>query len=206
MAVQFNLLPDIKLEFDRQQRVKKLVFTLEFLTSAVVIVIFIISFFSVNILQKKLLNDANADINNYSQKLKAIPNFEKILTIQNQLNSLPTLHQQKHYMSRLLSYLPQVTPANVHIGKLSADTTASTISITGTADTVQSVNKFVDTLKNSNYVIDGVNSKADCDKQSGKWLSDTSQCTKLAFSNIILTKIDRDDKKAIYTINLQVKV
>lgn len=184
MAVQFNLLPDVKLEYDKAQRTKRLVYLLSGLATGVVLVIFILSFLSVNVLQKKLLSDANKDIGNYSQKLKAIPDLDKILTIQNQLNSLPALHQQKHYGSRLFTYLPQLTPTNISIGKLAIDTTANTINITGTTDTVQSVNKFVDTLKFTSYT-----------------LGDDQSTKKLAFSNIILSKVDRNDKGSSYTID-----
>ncbi|MBX4201733.1 PilN domain-containing protein [Candidatus Saccharibacteria bacterium] len=183
MAVQFNLLPDIKLEFDRQQRYKRLIYTVTFLSSAVVVAIFLISFLSVNVLQKKLLNDANADIKNYSNKLKEVPDLDKVLTIQSQLNSLPALHQKKHLTSRLFDYLPQITPTNVSIGTLKLDTTANTISISGTSDKIENINKFVDTIKFTKYI-----SEADQSKKVN------------AFSNVILTKINRDDKTASYTI------
>jgi Tfp pilus assembly protein PilN len=184
MAVQFNLLPDIKLEFDRAQRTKRLVYTLSALATGTAIALFVVSFLSVNVLQKKLLNDANADIKNYSQKLKSIPDLEKVLTVQNQLNSLPGLHQKKHVTSRLFTYLPELTPTNINIGKLTLDTTANTISITGTADKVETINKFVDTLKFTAYTVG----------------SDQSKSVK-AFSNVILTKVDRNEKKASYTID-----
>jgi Tfp pilus assembly protein PilN len=184
MAVQFNLLPDIKLEFDRAQRTKRLVYTLSALATGTAIALFVISFLSVNVLQKKLLNDANADIKNYSQKLKSIPDLEKVLTVQNQLNSLPGLQQKKHVTSRLFTYLPELTPTNINIGKLTLDTTANTISITGTADKVETINKFVDTLKFTAYTVG----------------SDQSKSVK-AFSNVILTKVDRNEKKASYTID-----
>jgi len=184
MAVQFNLLPDVKLEYDRAQRAKRMVYTVSILSMAVVVVITAISFFAVNVLQRKLLNDANNDINNYSQKLKSIPNLDKVLTIQNQLNALPGLHQKKHLTSRLFNYIPQVTPVNANIGKLTIDTTANTIDIDGTADTVETINKFVDTLKFTTYRIGNDNA----DK-------------KKAFSNVILTKVDRNKKNASYTID-----
>lgn len=185
MAVQFNLLPDIKLEFDKAQRAKRIVYTLSFVASIAVLAVFIISFLSVNVLQKKLLNDADKDITSYSNKLKTIPNLDKVLTIQNQLNSLPALHQKKHVMSRLFTYLPQVTPVKVNIGKLSIDTAANTLSLSGTADSVELVNKFVDTLKFTSYIKD----------------NDQANKTK-AFINVILTKVDRNDKLASYTIDL----
>lgn len=184
MAVQFNLLPDIKLEFDRAQRTKRFVYTVSILAGAVALALFIISFVAVNVLQKKLLSDASGNITKYSQQLKSIPNLDKVLTIQNQLSALPDLHSTKHYGSRLFTYLPQLTPTKINVGKLSLDTTANTISITGTADTVESVNQFVDTLKFTSYTVGG--------DQGTK---------KPAFSNVVLTKVDRDDKGATYTID-----
>jgi Tfp pilus assembly protein PilN len=201
MAVQFNLLPDVKLEFDRQLKAKRFVFTVSFLVSAAALAIFVISFLSVTVLQKKLLDNANNDINNYSQKLKAIPDLDKVLTIQNQLNALPGLHQQKHYTSRLFTYLPQITPVKTNIGKLTLDTTASTIDVAGTADTVQTINKFVDTLKFTGYTLAGKTDSKSCGDAGGTWHSDSNICTKLAFNNVLLTKVDRDDKGASYTID-----
>jgi Tfp pilus assembly protein PilN len=201
MAVQFNLLPDVKLEYDRQQRTKRFIYTVSFLAIGVVVALFAVSFVAVNVLQNKLLSDANKDINNYSQKLKSIPNLEKVLTIQNQLSSLPTMHQQKHYTSRLFAYLPQITPTNVHIGKMSVDTTANTMSITGTADTVEIINNFVDTMKFTYYVVPGNLDENGCGNAGGKWNNDQQQCTKLAFANVLLTKVDRNDKSASYTVD-----
>lgn len=182
-AVQFNLLPDVKLEFNRAQHQKRVVYGLSALACVIVLVIFIISFLTVDVLQKKLLNDANGQITSYSNKIKGIPNIEKILTIQNQLNTLPGLHQSKHVASRLFDYLPEITPSKINLGKLTMDTTANTIEFSGTADTVETVNKFVDTLKFTNYQTSG------------------NSNTNPAFSNVVLSQINRDDQGAAYTID-----
>jgi Tfp pilus assembly protein PilN len=182
MAVQFNLLPDIKLEFQKAQKAKKTVYTLASLAVGIVVSLFVISFVSVNILQKHLLDSANDDITSTSQKLKNIPNLEKILTVQNQLNSLPSLHQKKHLTSRLFAYLPQVTPNKVHIGRLKIDTAAKSIEISGTADTVKSVNQFIDTLKFTNYIT-GVGDNSDSNGSNAA----QQQTQKLAFSKVVLT-------------------
>ncbi len=182
-VVQFNLLPDVKLEFNRAQRQKRVVYGLSALACLVVLVIFIISFLSVDVLQKKLLNDANNQINNYSQKLKSIPNIEKILTIQNQLGALPSLHQNKHIVSRLFNYLPELTPSKINLGKLTLDTSANTMEFVGTADSVETVNKFVDTIKFTTFT------------------TSTNSNSTQAFSNVVLTSIDRNDKEATYTID-----
>lgn len=184
MSVQFNLLPDIKLEFNRNQHIKRVVYAVSMLATAVALVIFCFSVLTVDVLQKKLLSDAQGDINKYSNQLKQITDLDKILTIQNQLNSLPTLHQQKHYASRLFVYLPQITPSNLNIGKLNLDTGASSLEFDGTADSVQTINKFVDTLKFTDYT-----------------LSSDQKTQKPAFNNVVLTKVDRNDNIASYTVN-----
>lgn len=183
MAVQFNLLPDVKLEYDRQQRMKRFVYTLSMLVSGLAIALVVVSFFSVNILQKKLLNDADSDIKKYSKQLKDIPDLEKVLTIQNQLNALPKLHQSKHVTSRLFSYLPQITPPKVFIGQITLDTNAGTISISGTADKLETVNQLVDTLKFTNLK------------------SADGKTTEKAFSDVVLASASRTTKGASYTVN-----
>lgn len=181
-VVQFNLLPDVKLEYNRAQHQKRVVYGLSALACLIVLAIFIISFFSVDVLQKKLLSDANGQITSYSNKLKSIPDIEKILTIQNQLGTLPGLHQNKHVVSRLFNYLPEITPAKINLGKLTLDTSANTIEFDGTADTVETVNKFVDTIKFTTY-------------QTGQNSNSTP-----AFTNVVLSQIDRNDQEASYTI------
>jgi Tfp pilus assembly protein PilN len=181
--VQFNLLPDVKLEFNRVQKAKKFVYSLATLSIASVLALVILSFLVVNVFQAKLLSDANKDIETYSSKIQSIPDIEKILTIQNQLHSLPALHQKKHYSSRLFTYLPKITPSNVFIGKLDLNTAETTISIDGTAKKVENVNQFVDTLKFTTFTTD----------------QDTSN-KKKAFSNVILSKVSRNDTLATYSI------
>lgn len=183
MAVQFNLLPDVKLEFDRQQRTKRFVYVVSTLAGAVVLAIFVVSFIFVNVLQKKLLSDAAGDISKYSKQLQAIPDLDKVLTIQNQLNTLPSLHQSKHITSRFFTYLPQITPAKVFVGQVTIDLNADTITITGTSDTLATINGFVDTLKFTN--ING---------SDGKTIGP-------AFNSVVLTSSGRTDKGASYSVS-----
>jgi Tfp pilus assembly protein PilN len=203
MAVQFNLLPDVKLEFAKQQRAKRLVYSIAALASIIAISIATFAYISVGVLQKHLLDNAGKDIATYTQKLNSIQDLGKILTIQNQLNSLPGLHQQKHYVSRLFNYLPQVTPTTVSITKLDIDAAGSTIGLSGSADSIKTVNIYVDTLKFTSYVLAGVKDQGTCndDSHKGKWDKAKSICTKPAFSNVILTSVGRDEKGASYAID-----
>lgn len=186
MAVQFNLLPDVKLEFEKQKRTKRLVYTLAFLISGVAVGLLIICFVYVNLGQKKALDDAQKDIKKYSNDISKIPDIEKILTVQNQLKSLPTLHSQKHITSRVFAYLPKVTPQKVSIGQTAVDFSANTISITGTTDTLESVNAFVDTLKFTTY----------------KATKGDGQTEKPAFSDVKLASSGRSSNGASYTITM----
>jgi Tfp pilus assembly protein PilN len=185
MAVQFNLLPDVKLEFNRQQKAKHFVYTVSFLASAIVLAIFVISFLSVNVLQKKLLSDAQDDITTNTQKLKNIPDLEKVLTIQNQLNTLPKLHQTKHISSRFFSYLPQITPSKVFVGQISLDLAANAIIISGTSDKLATINTLIDTLKFTTIKIG----------------DQEQQTPQPAFTNVVLTSSSRSDKSSSYSIN-----
>lgn len=184
MSVQFNLLPDVKLEYNKTKKAKRFIYGVSALALGAVAAIFIISLLFVNVLQKQLLSHADSDITKYGNQLKSIPDIEKILTVQNQLNSLPKLHQTKHLTSRLFTYLPQLTPPNVNIGQLDVDTTGTTMNITGTADSIETVNKFVDTLKFTKYST-----------------GDNSNGQKPAFTQVVLSQVGLGEKKASYTIN-----
>ena len=188
--IQFNMLPDVKQQYLKAAQAKKTAITAGILVSASSLFIFTMLFLSVHVFQKKNLNDINKDIKSASDTLKNTPDLNKVLTIQNQLNSLPALHQQKPVVSRLFPYLTAVTPANVNIGDLEVSFTDNTMKITGTADSLQSVNKFVDTLKFTTYAIkpeDGTPPPASTEKP---------------FSSVVLKDFTRTDKETTYTITL----
>jgi Tfp pilus assembly protein PilN len=144
--IQLNLLPDVKLEFIKAQGTRRLITSVSILASSVAIGILILLLI-VSGLQHKHLKDLTKDIRTDTQKLQQKPEISKILTVQNQLEGLTSLHASKPAASRVFNYLNQVTPAQVAINNMSIDFTAHTVSITGTADALSSVNQYVDTLK-----------------------------------------------------------
>lgn len=182
--IQFNLLPDVKLDYIKAQRTKGLVISVSLLVSAVSLAIFILLLLSVNVLQRKNINDLSKDIKTTSAKLKGQQNLDKILTVQNQLNALKPLHDQKAVASRLPDYIGQVTPTNVSIGSLDIDFASNKITISGRAATLDSVNVFVDSLKFTKYTTSGSS-----DKQK-------------AFPSVVLSSFGKSDTNATYTIDL----
>jgi len=183
--LQFNLLPDVKLEYVKTQRTKHLLTLLSFAASAAGLALLVLSATTVYVVQKKSLHDLNSDINKYSNQLKAVPDLNKILTVQNQLSTLTSLHDQKPVTSRLFGYISQVTPAQANLSKLTIDYTANTLIIGGKAPSLDVVSTYTDTLKATKY------SKGQGD--DGKTH---------AFSNVVLATFGRDDTGATFTINL----
>jgi len=182
--IQFNLLPDIKIQYLKAKRQKRLVVVTSVLASAAALTVFILLLSTVFILQKKNLSDLDKDIKSNSSKLQSVKDLNKILTVQNQLKALPGLHDNKVVASRLLDYLTQVTPSDASISKLTVDYSDNSMVISGTAGVASIVNTYADTLKFTKYQLK----------------SDSSQ--KNAFSDVVLRSFTRDTKSATYEIAL----
>lgn len=185
--LQLNLLPDVKQEYVHAYRTKRIVMAIAVLLSAVSFLVFVILLVIVDVVQKRDLNNLDKDIKLSSSQLKATPDLNQILTVQNQLNSLPALNSKKPATSRLFGYVQQLTPTNAVINKLDIDYSLYTVTLTGTADSADTINTFVDTLKFTSY-----NAQA----------SDGTKTTAKAFSNVVLSLFNRNNTQATYTIAL----
>lgn len=181
--IQFNLLPDVKAEFIKAHRIKRMVVVIASLSVAASLGLLIIMFSAVT-LQKRHVSDLNKDIKSYDSNLQNTPDIAKILTIQNQLNSLPDLYAKRPAISRLFGYIQQTTPTQLSIGHIAADMQVSTLTVRGSADTLESVNRYVDTLKFTTYSVKG----------------DTGSLK--AFTDVVLKSFSRDTKDASYTVTL----
>jgi len=180
--IQFNLLPDVKLEYLRAERTRKLVISIASLVTVAAIAVLLL-LVSVTVLQRKHLSDLNKDIKNESAKIEGQTDLSKILTVQNQLGALTTLHNTKPSVNRLADFLGQITPTQAAINNLSVDFGQYTMTITGTADTLATVNQYVDTLKFTTFTVGNSDSKN-------------------AFSSVVLTSFGLTQHEADYTINL----
>ena len=149
--IQFNLLPDVKLQYIKTQHTKRLVMIVSLLATSASVALLAILFVTVQVAQKKHLNDLSKDISTQIKKLNNTDDLNKILTIQNQLNSLSGLHADKPVASRLFGYVQQITPVQADIATLNVDLSTNKMTITGTSDTVVTANKFADTLKFATY-------------------------------------------------------
>ncbi len=179
--IQFNLLPDVKLEFVKTQHTKRLLTTVSFFVSLAGIALLLVSLFSVDVLQKKNLRDLSGDISKYSKQLNSVSDLDKILTVQNQLSTLTQLHDQKPVASRLFSYISQVTPSQASLNQLTVDFTANKMTVGGNAPSLDVVSTYTDTLKGTLFN-GGPKPKAH------------------AFTNVVLATFGRSQAGATFTI------
>src|SRR5687768_790771 len=98
--IQFNLLPDIKIQYLKAKRQKHMVMLGAVAAIIVSLAVFIVLITVVYGLQKKNLSDLNTDIKTASEELRDTKDLTKILTVQNQLKALPALHDQKVVSTR----------------------------------------------------------------------------------------------------------
>ncbi len=158
MRTQFNLLPDVKQNYINAERTRRTVTAIAVLVTGACVAIFLVMLSVVYGVNRAQLSSADANVKKYQGQLSSISNLGNILTVQNQLHSLLTLHQNKHITSRLFTFLKQLTPSNVKLGSVQLDLTTNTIQISGTADSQKTVNTFIDTLKFTTLKIDGKDS------------------------------------------------
>lgn len=181
--IQLNLLPDVKLQFIKAQRQKRLVMTVSIFTTIACVVIFLFLAVTALVWQKKSINDLTKDISASSADLTDTAELDKILTVQNQLSTLPGLHDQKVVSSRLFDVFQQVTPVNASIANLTVDFAANTMVIDGKATDIRTINTFVDGLKATQLTTQ----------------SDTTP--RAAFSDVVLASFGRAED-ATYSITL----
>lgn len=169
--IQFNLLPDVKIEYIKTRNRKRLIVFVCLIASAVCLAIFLLLFLFVRVNQTRHISNLDSEIKDSTAKIQEVNDLDKILTIQNQLNKLPELHDKKVISSRLVDFLTQITPNQASISDVGVDFEANTMKLSGTADNLVTINKFADTLKFTDFTVDS---------QSGKR-------TGKAFSSVVLT-------------------
>jgi len=172
--IQFNLLPDVKLEYIKARRMKHLVVLSSLIITGVMIALVVFLLIGVKGIQRKHLNNLDEDIKRVSTQLKNEKDIDKILTVQNQLGSLNGLHDSKPAAYRIGAYLEKITPSQISISELNIDFSAKTLNFSGSAGTIAEVNQFVDTLKFTKFQVD-------------------NEDPNNAFSTVVLSEFGRSD-------------
>jgi hypothetical protein len=181
--IQFNLLPDVKIDYIKTRRLKRFMILGAFAAVGVSLLALFLTF-SYAAIQKTHLKDLDKDIDKISGELDAIPELTKILSVQGQLKTLPDLYNRRPALDRLPGYINQTTPIGVGLNRLSLDLATNHIEVTGTADSLEIINAYVDKLKFTTY----------------KTTDEGSQATQ-AFSEVVLTQFGRDTEQATFAVS-----
>lgn len=134
--IEINLVPDVKQELIKVQRIRSTVIAGSILVGVVSIgVVSILAFyvFAVQTVRGSVLDGQISKENVTWTKDDEIP---KVLTIQNQLSKISDLNSDKLITSRLFDMLVKIIPKppnNIQISSLKVDSDASTVKIEGQA-------------------------------------------------------------------------
>lgn len=134
--IEINLVPDVKQELIKAQRVRAGVISIAILTGIIavgVVVLLLLWVFGVQAARGAITDNT---IKTESTKLSAVEDISNTLTIQNQLSKLESMHDEKSIDSRIFDILTTINPPepnNVAITNLSLDSTEKTIRIEGQA-------------------------------------------------------------------------
>lgn len=145
--IQINLIPDIKAEYLKAQRLRHSVLVIAggIIVGSVLLLVMLSSYaFGV---QNFRLNSLQSSINENTQQIKSNQDLDKILTIQNQMIQLTPLHDSKPVAARMFDFIQKTTPNNVQFDNYRVGFDGSTVEINGSAESVVKINEFVDTLK-----------------------------------------------------------
>jgi hypothetical protein len=149
--IQFNLLPNSKIAELKSSKISRLIISITFLVSIVTIIVTIILFVEVKVIQKNHINKYNIQISSDNSSLNKIPDLNSVLKINDAIQVLPTLYNSRPDVTRLSGYLALITPAQISLNSLNLNFSTNTFNISGSANSIDSINTFVDTLKFCEY-------------------------------------------------------
>lgn len=130
--IEINLVPDVKQELLRAQRVRASVISMAIIVGIGAIGVVVLLAIWVFAIQAARGAISDNTIKNESQKLASVEDISNTLTIQNQLTKLPELHDEKNIDSRIFEILNTINPPapnTVAISSLALDSTENTIKI-----------------------------------------------------------------------------
>lgn len=134
--IEINLVPDVKQELIRAQRVRSAVISIAILVGVAAVALVVLLAFWVFAVQTARGAISDNTIKDESQKLSAVVDISNTLTIQNQLSLLPKLHDSKHIDSGIFDMLRKINPSppyDIAINKLALDSSSNTITLTAQA-------------------------------------------------------------------------
>ena len=134
--IEINLVPDVKQELIKAQRVRATVISFSIVigfVAAAVVTLLAVYVFGIQTFRSVVLDDT---IKKGGSELASVEDLSKTLTIQNQLTKISTMHDEKNINSRIFDVLLAIIPPapnDVQISNLTVDSAAGTIQVEGQA-------------------------------------------------------------------------
>jgi len=183
--ITLNLLPDIKKEYLKSRRTKSLfVVGAFFISAGAVTLVVLIASYVLGVQTLQITSSQNS-IDESKEILTETEDLAKVVTIQKQLQALPSLHEATTKVSRLFNYLKVIIPDGVSLSSVEIDFDDQTAEIKGTASDFKSINTFIDSLKNATYEYKGNTEES------------------LAFSSVVLGSIANNDDESSFKITFE---
>ncbi len=133
--IEINLIPDVKQELIRAQRMRNLTITLSIFSGivagGVVVVLFLL--LGAQTLHETISRD---NVKKNFEELSSIENIDNVLTIQNQLSKIAAINETKTMDSRLFDVLNAINPSapnDVKISNVRLNPSENTLIIEGSA-------------------------------------------------------------------------
>ena len=137
--IEINLVPDVKRELIKAQRVRSTVITGSIFVGVIsiaIVVLLALYVFTVQTVRSGLADQAIDSGNTQFTKAISITDLSKTLTIQNQLTKISALNSSKKIDSRIFDLLKVInppTPNNIDVSSVTIDSNSGLITIEGQA-------------------------------------------------------------------------
>lgn len=191
--IEVNLIPDVKKEYLRAQRVRNMVISVSMLVAAVSAGVVVVLGLGLGSMQFAS-GQADNSIKNKYKELSDKPDVNDLLTIQNQLTQIDSISSNKGVNSRIFDVLSAVNPQapnNVAMSTVRHNAVEKTITIEGSA---AGGFNAVDALKKTI-----LNTKLKYTKDSES--SDTPLSSSVTISNTAYTEDSGGEKKLTFTLS-----
>ena len=132
--IEINLIPDVKQELIRAQRMRGAVISGSIVASIIAGSVVALLLIYVLIVQNARSGYLDGQIKNGADSLSKVEDLSKILTIQNQLTKISDINQGKSLDSRVFDMLSAVTPGGantVQFSEITVDNQEGTIKLEG---------------------------------------------------------------------------
>lgn len=151
--IEVNLIPDVKQELLKAQRDRKLVISISILVGiAMLSVVAVLATYTFGV-QTVYSSVQDANIASESKKLNEVEDLSKILTIQNQLTKISSIHDNKQMNSRIFDMIYKINPpapSNVQYSSVTYSVENREMRIEGQTSTFPALETFRKTIENAN--------------------------------------------------------